>query len=294
MDYSCFFIKDKAMFGSFPIQSSVNELEENGVRFFVNLTHDSEKKIVPYTTNYTYINYPISDHNIPEDLYTFSKFIIQLSRIIRELKPMEKLYIHCRGGRTRSATIASILLCYMFSLSPYESLQYTTKCYINRTILKDKWRKLGSPQTYVQKKFVYKCFHPINLNILLKNILTYSISIEEIGDFENIQDILNHYKKQFMIDSNNKCFHSFLSKKNEIRDWISIQDNIIKFLISVVLDNNEDMKESFLRSFLRPISISYIEQHVYWKNLGVDANKFVKILTSLRVKFLLERNTSVV
>ena len=37
MNNSSFFIKDRALFGSFPSQDSVSELETLGVRYFVDL-----------------------------------------------------------------------------------------------------------------------------------------------------------------------------------------------------------------------------------------------------------------
>ena len=70
MDRSSYFIKDRAMFGSFPTQEAVEELEEEGVRFFINLTHDDEKKITPYTTKYTQILFPIIDRQVPKDSST--------------------------------------------------------------------------------------------------------------------------------------------------------------------------------------------------------------------------------
>ena len=103
MDNSSYFIKDRALFGSFPSQESVLELEENGVRYFVDLTDISkEKKIFAYSTKYTYINYSIDDHSIPNDIITFSAFIIKISNIIKNLKKDERVYIHCKGG-TQSA-----------------------------------------------------------------------------------------------------------------------------------------------------------------------------------------------
>lgn len=99
MNLSSFFIKDKALFGSFPTQTAVNELEAENVKFFIDLTHNTEKKITPYCTKYTYINYPITDRQVPDDLISFSKFIITTSKIIKELRKHEKVYIHCRGGQ---------------------------------------------------------------------------------------------------------------------------------------------------------------------------------------------------
>ena len=50
MNYCSYFIKDKCMFGSFPTQESVNELEHEGVRYFIDLTYNEKenKKKFPY------------------------------------------------------------------------------------------------------------------------------------------------------------------------------------------------------------------------------------------------------
>ena len=68
MDKSSYFIENRALFGSFPDQSSVTELEKEGVRVFVNLTYDHEKKISPYQTNYQKISFPIPDIEVPENI----------------------------------------------------------------------------------------------------------------------------------------------------------------------------------------------------------------------------------
>ena len=60
MNNCSFFIKDKALFGSSPSQESVEELEENGVKYFIDLTTPEEKeqnKVKLYVTKHNYINY---------------------------------------------------------------------------------------------------------------------------------------------------------------------------------------------------------------------------------------------
>jgi protein-tyrosine phosphatase len=102
MNTSCYFIKEKALFGSFPSQSAVDELEnELNVRYFIDLTYSDEKKITPYKTKYSYMNYPINDRHVPQDLLSFTKFIIKVSKIIKDLKKEETIYIHCKGGQYR-------------------------------------------------------------------------------------------------------------------------------------------------------------------------------------------------
>ena len=99
MDNSSYFIKNRALFGSFPTQESILELEDHGVRYFVDLTDlTKEKKIFAYKTKYTYINYPIDDHSIPDNIRTFSSFIIKISNIIKNLKQDQRILIHCKGG----------------------------------------------------------------------------------------------------------------------------------------------------------------------------------------------------
>ena len=59
MNYCSFFIKDKALFGSYPNRESFNQLIENNVKVFVDLTTvDERKDLYDYKNDdITYINY---------------------------------------------------------------------------------------------------------------------------------------------------------------------------------------------------------------------------------------------
>lgn len=173
MDTCSYFIKGKALFGSYPSEKSVRELEENGVRYFVNLTYGDEDKIKEYHTQYELIHYRIKDRSVPDDLLTFSKFIIHLSEIIKSLSPSEKIYIHCKGGHGRSGLVVACLVCYIFDISPFDSLNYTSKCHSNRSVMREKWRKIGAPQTYLQKRFVHQMFRPVNYSRMCKGAFSY-------------------------------------------------------------------------------------------------------------------------
>ena len=155
MDNSSYFIKDKAIFGGFPTQLIVEELEKEGIIYFIDLTFPNEKNIKPYVTNHNYISFPIKDGFYPENNIEFANFIINLKNIISNLKNKEKIYIHCKGGHGRSGIVVSVLLCQLFGFTPEQSLEQTTKFHNSRLIMKDKWRKIGSPQTHNQKKFVH-------------------------------------------------------------------------------------------------------------------------------------------
>lgn len=187
MDTCSYFIKDKALFGSYPSDTSVKELEHHGVRFFVNLTYDDEDKIKKYHTDYQIITYNIKDRSVPHDLLSFTKFIINLSDIIKRLKIHEKVYIHCKGGHGRSGLVVACLICHIFKLSPFEALNYTSKCHSNRSVMREKWRKIGAPQTHLQKKFVHQLFRPINFARMFRgNFLIHASEEEEVvgGDLK--------------------------------------------------------------------------------------------------------------
>ena len=111
MDRSSEFIRNKALFGGYPTQEYVNEFETMGVRYFIDLTCEGEKKIVPYTTIYTYERYSISDHRVPTDWNSFAQFISKIGNIIKSRHTGEKVYRHCKGGHGRSGVVVACLLC---------------------------------------------------------------------------------------------------------------------------------------------------------------------------------------
>jgi protein-tyrosine phosphatase len=284
MNNCSYFIKDRAMFGSFPTQQSVEELEQEGVKFFLDLTQSEETKITPYTTKYTYINYPIHDRNVPDDIPSFCRLIVKISDIITSLRKNDRLYVHCRAGHGRSGVVVASILCYIFKLTPYDALIYTTKCHNNRSIMKDKWRRIGSPQTYHQKKFIYKLFHPINMNKIYKpNLYFYKIYIKD-NIFDNIFHAYNYYKQIYETEPSNAMFLEF-----EGDNWAEKRDNIMLFIVLKSIESNYELKMNLLTSYLRPI-VAHLEHDSLW-GTGHDnsgENKLGKILNEIRLKYIHE------
>lgn len=273
MDYCSYFIKDKAIFGSFPTQESVYELENEGVRYFIDLTdNEKENKIKSYITKYTYINYPIKDNYIPTNWITFSLFILRITKIIRELRSKDKIYVHCKGGHGRSGIVVASLLCIIFDLSPSESLEYTTKCHSNRSIMREKWRKIGSPQTYLQKRFVQKFFEPLkvyhthknSIHLGFSNLSLHEIDLENLGKFSNCELAIKEY----------------LNKNDD-----DIDIEFIKNIIREKFIQNPEIKKNLLNTGLRPI-IYISNKNIFDKNI-FDKNILGKILTELRNNFYL-------
>ena len=163
MDNCSYFIENKAIFGSFPSQIQVLELENIGVRFFINLTFSSEPKLIPYTTNYVTISHLIPDKSIPSEHVPFCKFIYNLYITLKFLGDGEKIYIHCKGGHGRSGIVVAMLLALYHNISAEEALEMTRRCHQERLVMRDKWRRIGAPQTAQQRDFVCKMFEPIDM-----------------------------------------------------------------------------------------------------------------------------------
>lgn len=306
MDRSSFFIKNKAMFGSFPTQQAVEELEKEGVRFFVDLTHHNERKIVPYKTKYTYISYPIIDRNTPHNILEFILMIVRLSNIIYSLKSGELLYIHCKGGHGRSGVMVAVLLSYMFKLSPEKSLKFTAKYHSNRKVMREKWRLVGSPQTCQQKSFVFFCCKPLYFyksSYKVGNTIGFStfsphpVYIKDFGVFPTSESAIQAYKdptnKEYIKKLQNSLdpvFAKKLSKQINVRkDWSEVCYNIIYRIIKLKFEQHPYLKDVLINTKLCPL-IQETSDDDYW-DMG-DAvkgkNLIGDILTKLRNSYYQE------
>lgn len=154
MDTCSYFIINKALFGSSPTQEIVESLEKMGVRYFVDLTVPNERGIYEYMTRYKKITYPIKDFGIPIMGVQYITFIKRLCNIINSLQEGEKIYVHCKGGHGRCGVVVASILCMYYRIDSDKSLQLTNNYHKDRKTMREKWRIIGSPQTFEQKRFV--------------------------------------------------------------------------------------------------------------------------------------------
>ena len=300
MDRCSFFIKNRGLFGSFPDQEAVSELENEGVRYFVNLTFDTEKKITPYITKYNYIHYPIVDHQTPTNWKSFAQFIIKLSKILFTLLPKERLYIHCKGGHGRSGVVVACILCYMFNITPEDALKRTTKYHSNRSIMRERWRQLGSPQTRIQKSFVYKFFEPLYFYRAYKtgyttgfsNFSLHPVEIPGLGIFPTSEAAFNAHKNLEDLDHINKqknaktpMVSKYIGNRVILRDdWDDVKDDIMEMILRLKFKQNEFINDKLINTGLRVLIEHNIKGDNYW-GIGLDGkglNKLGKILTKIR------------
>ena len=208
METSSYFIKNKALFGSYPSQETMEDLILIGVNTFVDLTCEDENLEEYSAPDIIKIKYPIKDRYIPSDIKSFSEFIISLSKKIKEVPFNNKIYIHCKGGHGRSGVVVACLICYMFLKTPFESLQYTNECHNKRKVMRDKWRKIGAPQTNLQKRFVHQLFKSVNYVRMCRGIFCLTSTSYKFNYLEkewcSIEECLKYTEESE--EKNNKEF----------------------------------------------------------------------------------------
>ena len=310
MDNACFFIKNRALFGSYPTQDSVKELEEMGVRYFVDLTFPDEKMITEYVTNYNYIRYSITDRKIPDNWKTFARFLLKIARIIRHLKytddpeKHELLYLHCKGGHGRSGIVVACLLCYMGNYTPEKALELTNHCHSKRKTMREVWRTMGSPQSRMQKNFVCNFFEPLyffrayksGYTMGMSNFSAHSVTTE-LGTFPTSEAAFQAYKDpenaEYIIqqqESRTPMYSKQIGMKCNLReDWHDIRDDLMYKVIKLKFQQHDDIRENLLKTGFRPIierpTGERSSAHVFNKR-----NKLGEILMQIRKEFLKSSN----
>lgn len=220
MNQASFFIEKKALFGGYPNHYQILELQNEGVTWFIDLTHSNEKNIKVYSDLVdNWINFPIKDGSIPSDKKKFTIFLILIQMVLESLKPGEKLYLHCRGGHGRSSLVIACFLGHTFGLSAIESLALARQLHSTRPNLKSKWLTRW-PLNQKQRNFVENFF----------------------GTFY----LYSGYRLKLTVDSNGKKYPKEFSSKSEFFRYIIALNFYLHqhpFILETLL--NSGMKKIF-------------------------------------------------
>lgn len=297
MDRCSYFIENKALFGSSPSQETVVQLEDIGVRYFIDLTYKNERNIYSYTTQYTKINYPIIDRYIPTELISFSSLILKICNIIKNLQNNEKIYIHCKGGHGRSGIVVACVLCIYLKISPELALELTKKYHRNRHTMNEKWRIIGSPQTDKQKDFVRTFFKPIYFNnSYLNNASPYPISIKDIGIFPTAESAYQYHKnptdKEYIISqlnskSSEESKHLGKNTLLAVDNWKDFRVSVMEKILKQKFNQYPRLKSKLMSTCLKPI-ILCTNKKTFWTNM--EYNMFGKILQKIRNEYIIDLN----
>lgn len=303
MDKCSYFIDNKALFGSYPEQKFVDELEEDNVILFVNLTCPSENLNVYTTKNAEIINFPIKDRSIPKNYNLFSKLIVNICNKLKKFKKDEKIYVHCKGGHGRAGIVVASILTYLYSIPPDRALCLTTEYHSNRKNMRMKWRQIGSPQTNVQKTFVLKFFSPLyyyksykgGLSEGFSTFSNHSVTIKNKGTFHNAEAAFQSFKDENNSEYVNKlllCSDPYLAKelgkKCILRnDWFDVRDDIMYNIMKMKIIQHPELTQNLLNTKLRPI-IENNKRDMHNPNFRTSGvNKSGRILNKIREELLL-------
>lgn len=289
MNRSSFFIPDKALFGSYPSKEGLAELENMGVRCFIDLTCPDEKGLEKYTTQYTYINYPIIDRRCPTDWKGFANLIIRIGDIINNLSSGEKIYIHCKGGHGRSGILVACLLCYKYEMSPSNAISKTTKYHGRRKEMREKWRKIGSPQTRSQKHFVTKFFDPLFIynnytnyfSTHFSNEAEIDVKIPHIGKFPTAAAAFNAIKEPLNEEYIRKL--KIVNKSESIK-WDDVKVSVMYLILQHKFSQHTKISDYLMNTGLRPIIFQ--SNDLFWGQIDTKGyNVFGKLLCKLRNQY---------
>lgn len=309
MERCSYFIPNKALFGSFPDQEQVDKLEALGVRCFIDLTDINESNTIPYKTRYKYIKYPIQDRKIPENWRSFAQLIVVICQEIDKLKS-HLLFIHCRGGHSRSGMLVASVLAYYYGLKTEDALAYTSQYHSERPEMREKWRYLGSPNDKHQKDFVHRFFKPLRyensdiegFTVGFNNFSRHAVNIPEFNAFGSTTGCTfpnAHLAFQAYRDPTNKEYiRNLLSGKFSpelIRDTKDLaknwEENKLKYMYKVLdykFRQHYIIRNILMNTGLRPlIKVSHDK---FWGNGGNDKGKNIhgKLLERLRTQLLCE------
>lgn len=166
---SSFFIDNQCLFGAYPTQEQVIQLEAWGIDVFVNLVNPSEKKIKPYvTTVSSCIKFIIPDQQPPDRVREFCSLVVQLCQRVRQRK---KIFIHCKAGHGRSSLVVACMLAHYYKISAHEAIHMTKRFHRNRKTHSKKmahqlyWKK-ALPMNTSQVHFIVSLFKTVTFDPL--------------------------------------------------------------------------------------------------------------------------------
>lgn len=293
---------NNSMFGGFPTQDRVNQLISLGITHFVDLTFPTEvqtKYILPTTCSY--INFPILDRSIPYPIDDFTSVVLLVTNTIQN---GNNVYIHCKGGHGRSGVLVAILLTLLKTNNPIEALLLTNESHNKRIEMREKWRKIGSPQTFQQKKFVTKFFSKLyffksykygstcgfstfsNNRIVVDNIKFLPKGVyptaEALFQASKLPNDLNYIKKQQQA-KNPKISKSIAKHVNPYSGWEQKKYKIMKTITELKLQQCPFICDNLLKSGMRPIVFNSKFDNFF--GVGIDEsgeNQLGKILMHIR------------
>lgn len=241
-------IPQKVFFGAYPDKSILEYVKSVGIDTVVDLTTPREiKKADQYNTeNFNYIKYSIRDCKAPTDVTTFRALIDDL---VGTYKKGGKIYCHCRGGHGRSGLLAIVLLKEIKGYDVQQAIKIVKDKHQLRSSLSVKAKRLGIPQTKIQRQFLKdyydtqvlfynstRLYHEFS-NFYLSKITIDGIEYPTVEHYYQSMKYQNHPQYQELIRTQNtpgKAFYLGRRIKRYQYKWMLILNDLIDGNSSII------------------------------------------------------------
>ena len=186
-------------------------------------------------------------------------------------------------------------------MTPHDALAHTTMYHSHRKTMREKWRQIGSPQTYQQKNFVHQLCKPVYFYRAYKvgrtagfsNFTTFPVTIENLGKFPTAEAALqahkdptnNEYVKK-QIESRSPLTSKNMGMKAKLRkDWKSAREKIMYDILVCKFMQHAQLQDVLLDTGLSPIIHRNRGDNVWGTGGGKGANLLGKLLVQLRTQY---------
>ena len=167
--------------------------------------------------------------------------------------------------------------------------------------MREKWRQIGSPQTYQQKGFVHQLCKPVNFYRAYKmgrtagfsNFTTFSVAIEGFGKFPTSEAALQAYKDPGNLEYVKRQMEarSPLTSKNmgaraRLRDdWEEVREGLMYKILKHKFSQHPYLRKVLLATGLSTIIHRTRGDAVWGDGGGKGLNLLGKLLVRLRTQY---------
>ena len=159
--------------------------------------------------------------------------------------------------------------------------------------MRDKWRKLGSPQSIKQKEFVHNFYKPFLYSARcgeqLCNTSEHPVEIPRLGKFKNAQFAfyaLNHAENpSFIARLVEGVYDKSLIGEEKVEHETRVEN--MRKVLALKFEQHPSLKKFLVNTGLRPL-VKFSE--INRGDEGANKNIHGKLLMELRETFLLEEN----
>jgi len=154
-EFSSSLLNGRLVFGKYPTTEELAIIEGSGYTHIVNLCPDEEITWDPYVSVLPVINYPFYDGVKQYPAFGWETFPEIIDTIVALVKTKgNKVYVHCKGGHGRGALFCAIVYGKIKNIGGDAAIAAVHSAHQKRTVMKERWRKLGAPQRNKQKTII--------------------------------------------------------------------------------------------------------------------------------------------